>query len=92
MATRWILPKILEVIRVLALQVPYCQLLNVGSFLFRGENLLGFMTNTPSLIASCVTWYLLFYAPMDGVFRLLHGTGLLPFLALPQDWQRIGRK
>lgn len=60
------------------------------SALVRGENLLSFLTNTPLFYAAFASWYLIFYSPFDFVFRVLRTTRLLPFLALPQDWQRVG--
>jgi len=55
-----------------------------------GENLLSFLTNSPNLYAALASWYLVFYSPWDLVVRVLETSRLLPFLAIPQDWQRVG--
>ena len=61
------------------------------SSLVLGDSLLSFLTLTSNLYAACASWYLIFYCPQDAVYRILGATHIVPFLAVPQDWQRVGR-
>jgi len=58
--------------------------------LVHGDPLLSFMRLGPNLYAACVCWYLVFYSPADFFFKALSTLRLMPFLAVLQDWQRIG--
>lgn len=58
--------------------------------LVHGDPLLSFMRLGPNLYAACVCWYLVFYSPADFFFKALSTLRLMPFLAILQDWQRIG--